>query len=94
MTSTKTIATRVCFLDAAVAFQRTVKLYHHDRLPVQLERQMIVIPLKRMLRSIYGTRSNTWAILSLLFEHWGREISQKWYKIRYWRQIRKDAAGL
>jgi hypothetical protein len=66
-----------CFAGGADAFERTLKLYHDGNLPASIEGQMLVVPILRMLRGVYGT-SNFGVALCLLWHAIGGAWLSVW----------------
>jgi hypothetical protein len=56
---------RTWVIGAARSIKTTVRLYEHGSIPTSIETPMIVVPVKRLLRGVYG--SDLAAALALLF---------------------------
>ncbi len=52
------------FANGARNFESSLKLYRTDRLPEPLERSMLVVPIKYMLRGAYGC--SNWRVIGYL----------------------------
>lgn len=60
----------------------TLRLYSEGKIPPTIERQMLVVPIKHALRSIYGT-TNVRVALRLLWDGTCSYWSQRWIDFRF-----------
>ena len=60
------IKNKNCVEGGFIELSKTMALYRSDRIPPMIESWMIVVPILRMLRGIYGYKTNVRCLCKIL----------------------------